>query len=45
MKHHEVGQKYSADRRIFNSLLSVSSAFSGDETQKKYRNKLMERRK
>ena len=33
MKHHEVGQKYSAARRIF-SLLSVSS-FSGDETQEK----------
>ena len=29
MKHHEVRQKYSAARRIFNSLLSVSS---GDET-------------
>jgi len=38
MKHHEVSQKYSAARRIFNSLLSVSS-FSGDETQKKYRKK------
>ena len=33
MKHHEVSQKYSAVRRIFNSPLSVSS-FSGDETQK-----------
>ena len=29
MKHLEVCQKYSAERRIFNSLLSVSS---GDET-------------
>ena len=29
MKHLEVGQKYSAARRIFNSLLGVSS---GDET-------------
>ena len=29
MKHLEVRQKYSAARRIFNSLLSVSS---GDET-------------
>ena len=29
MKHLEVGQKYSAARRIFNALLSVSS---GDET-------------
>ena len=29
MKHFEVGQKYSAARRIFNSLLSV---LSGDET-------------
>ena len=29
MKHLEVHQKYSAARRIFNSLLSVSS---GDET-------------
>ena len=29
MKHLEVGQKYSAARRIFNPLLSVSS---GDET-------------
>ena len=29
MKHREVHQKYSATRRIFNSLLSVSS---GDET-------------
>ena len=29
MKHHEVCQKYSAARRIFNSLLGVSS---GDET-------------
>ena len=29
MKHHEVRQKYSAARRIFNSLLGVSS---GDET-------------
>ena len=29
MKHLEVCQKYSAVRRIFNSLLSVSS---GDET-------------
>ena len=29
MKHLEVSQKYSAARRIFNSLLSVSS---GDET-------------
>ena len=29
MKHFEVRQKYSAGRRIFNSLLSVSS---GDET-------------
>ena len=29
MKHLEVRQKYSATRRIFNSLLSVSS---GDET-------------
>ena len=38
MKHHEVSQKYSAARRIFISLLSVSS-FSGDETQKKYRKK------
>ena len=28
-KHHEVRQKYSAVRRIFNSLLGVSS---GDET-------------
>ena len=37
MKHLEVSQKYSAGRRIFNSLLSVSS-FSGDETQKKTEN-------
>ena len=29
MKHLEVRQKYSAERRIFNSLLGVSS---GDET-------------
>ena len=29
MEHHEVRQKYSAARRIFNSLLSVSF---GDET-------------
>ena len=29
MKHLEVRQKYSATRRIFNSLLGVSS---GDET-------------
>ena len=29
MKHLEVRQKYSATRRIFNSLLSASS---GDET-------------
>ena len=29
MKHLEVRQKYSAARRIFNSLLTVSS---GDET-------------
>ena len=29
MKHLEVGQKYSATRRIFNSLLGV---LSGDET-------------
>ena len=29
MKHLEVRQKYSAGRRIFNSLLGVSS---GDET-------------
>ena len=31
MKHLEVRQKYSAARRIFNSLLSVSS---GDETRR-----------
>ena len=31
MKHLEVRQKYSATRRIFNSLLGVSS---GDETQR-----------
>ena len=30
MKHLEVGQKYPAARRIFNSLLGVSS---GDKTQ------------
>ena len=29
MKHHEVRQKYSAARRIFNSLLGVPSS---DET-------------
>ena len=29
MKHLEIRQKYSTERRIFNSLLSVSS---GDET-------------
>ena len=32
MKHLEVRQKYSATRRIFNSLLGVSSVSSGDET-------------
>jgi len=33
IKHLEVRQKYSAARRIFNSLLGVSSVSSGDETQ------------
>ena len=32
MKHLEVRQKYSAARRIFNSLLGVSSGDAGDET-------------
>ena len=31
MKHLNVGQKYSAARRIFNSFLGVSS---GDETRR-----------
>ena len=38
MKHLEVGQKYSATRRIFNSLLSVSS---GDETLRVVPDKLL----
>ena len=52
MKHLEVRQKYSAARRIFNSLLGVSS---GDETLRlmfdillqnisKFKNKLNDRR-
>ena len=39
MKHLEVRQKYSAARRIFNSLLSVSS---GDETVRLHLDILLE---
>ena len=41
MKHLKVRQKYSAARRIFNSLLSVSS---GDETLRLMLDILLENR-
>ena len=42
MKHLEVRQKYSAARRIFNSLLGVSS---GDETLRLMFDILLQRRR